>query len=244
MRKRKLTTDGFCAVRENLAKELFTMRFGTCIKNLSLSAGTATLILTGAAMAQTTSQTGQADQTMQSQSSQNWQLVGVNARLDRSLDSSSVQQGQKVEAKLDGSVKTASGIKLDKGAQLCGTVTQVQKSSNGGPSSMTVAFTTVQTKDGKQMPVKATLLAAFPASARSESTYGIATMPPPPHHVSPDEKIDQESGTIGNVSLHSRVQGENSGTFAKKDGDVKLKAGTYFQVGIAPMNSNMTSNGE
>lgn len=219
------------------------MRFGTCVKNLSLSVGTATLILTGAAMAQTTSQPAQGDQTAQSQSSQNWQLVGVNARLDHSLDSSSVQQGQKIEARLDGTVKTASGIKLDKGAQLCGTVTQVERSSNGGPSSMTVAFTTVQSKDGKQMPVKATLLAAFPSSAESGASYGVSTMPPPPRHVSSDEKIDQESGTIGNVSLHSRVQGENSGTFAKKDGNLKLAAGTYFQVGIAPMNSNMTSSG-
>lgn len=220
------------------------MRFGNSVRNLSLSVGTATLILTGAAMAQSTSQTAPADQATQSQASQDWQLVGVNARLDHTLDANSVRQGQKIEAKLDESVKTASGVKLDKGAKLCGTVTQVEKSSNGGPSSMSVAFTTVQTKDGKQLPVKATLLAAFPSSARSESTYGIATMPPAPRHVKSDEKIDQETGTLGHVSLHSRVQGENSGTFMNKDGNVKLAAGTYLQVGIAPMNSNMTSSGE
>jgi len=220
------------------------MRFGSCIKNLSLSVGTATLMMTGAAMAQTTGQTAQNDQATQSQSPQNWQLVGVDARLDHSLDSSSVQQGQKIEARLDQSVKTASGVKLDKGTQLCGTVTQVEKSSNGGPSSMTVAFTTVQTKDGKQMPVKATLLGAFPASSRNDETYGAATMPPAPRHVNSDLKIDQDTGSLGSISLHSRVQGENSGTFMKKDGNLKLTAGTYFQVGIAPMNSTMTSGGE
>jgi hypothetical protein len=190
----------------------------------------ASLVLAGAIAAQT------------SQSGQTWQLVGVNARLDHTLDTKSATQGQALKAKLDGSVTTDQGTKLEKGTELTGTVTGVEKSANGGASSLTLSFTTAQTKDGKQIPVKVTLLGAFPASANSEVAYGVGGVGSAPRHVNPDEKIDQESGTLNNISLHSRVQGENSGTFMRKDGDLKLSAGTYLQVGIASMNANTASS--
>jgi hypothetical protein len=44
--------------------------------------------------------------------------------------------------------------------------------------------------------------------------------------------------------MQSKVQADNSGTFTKKDGNLKLAAGTFFQVGIAPTNGNAASNGE
>jgi hypothetical protein len=200
------------------------------LRNLSLGLTAAALVFAGAAAAQT------------SQSGQTWQLVGVNSRLDHTLDTNSATQGQAVEAKLDGSVTTIQGTKLEKGTELTGTVTGVEKSANGGASSLTLSFTTAKAKDGKQTPVKVTLLSAFPASAENAAAYGLGEVGSAPRHVNPDEKIDQESGMLNNISLHSRVQGENSGTFVKKDGDLKLNAGTYLQVGIASMNANTTSS--
>lgn len=176
-------------------------------------------------------------------SAQTGELVGVNARLDHALDTNSVKQGQAIEAKLDGSVTTAGGVKLAKGTQLMGTVTSVQTSANGGPSSLTFAFTTAQTKDGKQIPVKVTLLSVYPADANDLAIYGVANIAAPPQHVSAEEKIDQESGPISHVSLHSSVQADNSGTLTKRDGNLKLAAGTWLQVGIAP-GSNANSSGE
>jgi hypothetical protein len=44
--------------------------------------------------------------------------------------------------------------------------------------------------------------------------------------------------------LHAKVQGDASGTFVKKDGDLKLTAGTLLQVGIGPANGNATNHGE
>ena len=218
------------------------MQLGTYVKNFSLGLGTAMLVFAGAAVAQT-SGAGEPATSSYNQSAQSWQLVGVNARLDHTLDASSAQQGQKVEAKLDGSVKTASGLKLDKGTELMGTVTKARASADGGPSSLSVDFTTAQLKDGKQIPVKVTVVAAYPADANAEATYGVTSMGPAPRHISSRQIIDQESGLLHHVALHSRVQGQNSGTFSKRDGNVKLTAGTYLQVGIAPINGTMTSNG-
>lgn len=221
------------------------MRFGTSLRNFSMGLATASFVFAGAALAQTTGTAQSMNQTDQAQSAsgQTWDLVGVNARLDHTLDTKSAKQGEAVMARLDDSVTTAGGVKLEKGTQLTGTVTEVEAASNGGPSSLTLVFTTAQTKDGKQIPVKVTLLSAFPANANSEAAYGVTDMGPAPRHVRSNETIDQESGMLSHVSLHSRVQGENSGTFRKTDGDLDLKAGTYFQVGIAPMNSTMTSKG-
>jgi hypothetical protein len=47
---------------------------------------------------------------------------------------------------------------------------------------------------------------------------------------------------LHNIALHSRAQDPNSGTFTRKDGNLKLNAGTYLQIGIAPLNGNTTAS--
>ena len=165
------------------------------------------------------------------------QLTGVNARLVHTLDAKSARQGQPVEAKLDGSVKTDQGVKLDKGTDLKGTVTNVEKSSNGGPSSITLDFNQAQLKDGKTIPVKVTVVAAYPPSAGTQAMYGVNEVGSAPRHINPQDKFDQQPGQLRHIALHSQVQGNNSGTFEEKDGNVKLAAGTYLQVGIAAVNN-------
>lgn len=205
------------------------MQMGESTRTWSLGVATAFMMFAGAAVAQT------------SQPDQSWNLTGVNTRLVHSLDSGSARQGEPVAVSLDGSVKTDQGLKFSKGTELKGTVTNVEKSSNGGPSKVTLNFNQAQMKDGKTVPVKVTLLAAFPPSVDDEASYGFANVSPAPRHVNAQEKIDQQTGALGNVSLHSQVQGDNSGTFEKQDGDLKLKAGTYLQVGIAATNGNASS---
>ena len=80
------------------------MRFTFSLKNLSLGLAMVSLSA-GAAFAQS--------------------LTGVNARLVRPLDSQTAAQGQPVTAKLDGSVKTADGVKLPKGTELIGKIADV-----------------------------------------------------------------------------------------------------------------------
>ncbi|HTV15875.1 MAG TPA: hypothetical protein VME68_14235 [Acidobacteriaceae bacterium] len=200
------------------------------LKYLAVGAATGLLACSGAAIAQS--------------GNQSWQLVGVNARLDQTINSDSVKQGQAIEARLDGTVTTSDGMKLEKGTELMGTVADAASSAHGGPASLTLLFTKAQMKDGKQIPVKVTLLAAYPSSQADSGEYGDSLVAPAPRHVDPQQKVVQQAGMLRHVEMKSSVQGQNSGTFWKSDGNFRLAKGTYLQVGIAATSDSGPSTGE
>jgi hypothetical protein len=161
-------------------------------------------------------------------------LVGVTAQLDRNLDSKTATVGQVVTAKLDGAVKTGDGFTLRRGTELIGKVVAVKASRGGSPASVSVEFGSASSRDGRQVPVKATVLAAFPASDVVQSGDAEVIMGPPPQHVSDDQSIEQLPGTLGKVAMTSAVDRTVSGTFSEASRNFRLSAGTYFQIGIAP----------
>ena len=213
------------------------MRMTLLMRNFSFGVGTAALLLAGAAMAQTPGTTQAMDSTP------SYQLVGVTGQLNHVLDAASAHPGEAVKIRLNEAAKTAQGTRLEKGTILVGTVTAVTPSANGGPSSVSLDFTSAQMKDGKQIPVKVTLVGVYPSNEASLEQYGQSTMGSAPRRIASQDKFDQESAALHNVSLHSAVQDNNSGTFTQKDGNVKLVAGTFLQVGIAPASAG-TNTGE
>src|ERR1700728_2106073 len=100
----------------------------TSLKSLSWGLALASLVGVGVASAQS--------------------LVGVNTKLDRTLDSKSAAVGQVVTARLDGTVTTADGTKLPRGTELIGKVADV-KNANGNPVSVSLLFTSAKLKGGK-----------------------------------------------------------------------------------------------
>jgi len=195
------------------------MRVGATLRNLSLGVAAASFLFAGAAFAQSSD------------------LAGGTARLLHTISTKDAHTGQQVEAMLDGKITTSSGMELPKGTELMGTISRVQASENGGPSSLSLLFTRAHLKDGKVIPVKVTLVGAYPAS-EGVAPYGEDAMGSAPNRISPKEKIDQEAGVLSHVSMVASAQGHNSATFRDKDGNLKLKTGTYFQVGVAPLNEN------
>lgn len=210
------------------------MRIALSLRNISLGMATASFLLAGSAMAQN-SQPMQSSQTNGSSAQvQEWQLEGANARLDRALDAQSAHQGQVVGAKLDHDVKMANGSELPGGTQLWGKVEKVDASENGGSSSLTLRFTRAQLKNGQKVPVKVTVIAAFPPSARSSDMNSMGGMlPPAPRHINPKDRYTQEPGMLRHIGMESAVQAHNSATFTDQTGNVKLDRGTYLQVAIA-----------
>ncbi len=194
------------------------MRF-TSLKKLSFGLALSSLVAAGAASAQS--------------------LVGVNTRLDRTLDSRSAAAGQVVTAKLDGTVTTADGTKLPKGTELIGKVADV-KNANGA-ASVSLVFTSAKLKDGKEIPVKATVLAAYPQSDPVADTLGGAPQPAPAQ-VEGDSVFDQQAGALEHVEMTSAVKDHNSGTFSSTTGNFKLLAGTGLQVGIASASTASGTN--
>ena len=205
------------------------MRLAASLRNWSLVLATASFVCAGAAWAQPPVNTQQ--DTMQS-----WNLVGVNAQLQQRLDAKTARSGQIVEARLNGSVHAAGGVRLDRGTELWGKVDRVQASTNGGPSMLSLVFTKARLKDGRTIPVKVTVIGAYPADEAQLEVNSDQTMPSAPSHVSSTERIDQEAGMIEHVSLHSAVQSTDSATFRDARGNLNLKAGTFLQLGIAPAN--------
>jgi hypothetical protein len=207
------------------------MELNVRLKYLAVGVATGLLGFTSAAFAQA--------------GNRDWQLVGVNARLESSINTDTVKPGQTITARLEGAVTTSDGVKLEKGTELEGTVADATPSSNRGPASLGLLFTTAKLKDGKQIPVKVTLLAAYPESQAGDAAYGDSAIALPPQHVDPQQKVIQEPGLLSsNVGMKSSVQGQDSGTFSKTNGNFRLAAGTYLQVGIAAANGSGTAAGE
>lgn len=198
------------------------MRISFSLKNLSLGAALVSLIAVSAASAQT--------------------LTGVNTRLVQPLDSATAAAGQNVTVKLDSGVKTPDGVKLPRGTELVGKIAAVKPSQNGGPASVSVVFTTAQLKGGKQIPVKATLLAAYPGDQGIEAQYNDATVDTVADSVSGSHEVDQEPGALPHVTLKAAVSNADSGTFSRTDGNFKLGAGTFFQIGVGSASSGSSTS--
>lgn len=187
------------------------MRF-TSLRKFTFSLALASLVSTGAASAQS--------------------LVGVNTTLDHTLDSKSAAIGQVVTAKLNDAVKTADGITLPRGTELIGKVSEVKAGQQGGVS-VSVVFSSAKLKDGKEIPVKATVLAAYPESVLDGTSVTADTIGPAPTQVNADSEFNQLAGSLRNIAMNSAVKSSDSGTFLS-GGNFKLVAGTVLQVGIAP----------
>jgi hypothetical protein len=171
---------------------------------------------------------------------QNLNLVSAKAQLTRALNSKSIRQGQTVMAKLSSDVKSHGQTELPKGSMLMGKVAQVQNgNANGNHSEISIVFNEARLPNGREVPIKATLLGAYPPAqygASGSNEY----LPIQPHVISSDRRVDQEPGMIGAVSMHSAVQSNVSGTFSSKKKSISLRQGTQLQLAIAPEN-NATS---
>jgi hypothetical protein len=98
---------------------------------------------------------------------------------------------------------------------------------------VSLLFTSAKLKDGKEIPVKATVLAAFPEGDPLGAAADVANLPAP-EKVDGDGAFNQQPGAISHVALTSAVKSPDSGTFSSTEGNFKLYAGTFLQVGIAP----------
>lgn len=168
-------------------------------------------------------------------------LVSANAVLMQGLNSKSIHDGQTVTAKLTSNVKAANNVDMPKGTVLTGKVEQVQRSyNNGNESKIGVVFNKARL-NGREVPIKATLLAAYPPVPYNAMESPSSYMMIQPRHISSNAKIDQEPGTLSHVAMRSSVQSNVSGVFLSKNHSIDLHRGTRIQLAIAPQ-PNMNSS--
>lgn len=152
------------------------------------------------------------------------QLEAGDAQLIHNLDTVSAMKGQLVTAKLTQTIETPEGVKLPNGTRLLGYVAQVQPSRDKSPARLALTFDKAQLKNGKEFPIKATLVQVSPAGAAADMQEKVAA----------NDSFDQEEGILSGVSMHSAVQDQNSGMLMSRDRNIHLEAGTQMQIAVAP----------
>jgi hypothetical protein len=101
------------------------------------------------------------------------QMVPVQAQLDKTLDAKKARQGDPVTAKLIQGVRIPDAEALPKNTELEGHVDQVQASEHKSDSMVTVTFDKAKLKDGKEFPIKATVLAVSEPVYAQQQAAGV-----------------------------------------------------------------------
>ncbi len=165
-------------------------------------------------------------QNSQDGQSEAMRMVPANAELIRTLDARKDQPGSEVRAKLSQTIHLKDGTELKSGTVLIGRVV-TDDMQQQGQSKLALRFDQAQLKNGKIIPIKATITSIF----RPESSDSGSTDTPPNSWSSQTLQIDQLNVVPG-VDLHSNVAGNNSGVFVSTKKDVKLAQGSDIQLAL------------
>jgi hypothetical protein len=162
------------------------------------------------------------------------QMVRAEAVLSKKLDARKVQAGEQFQATLSEKVRLKDGTELPRGTELIGTVAE-DAMQTSGTSSLALKFTQADLKNGKVIPIKATIVSVFPADNEEAVDSNFWT---------PDIlQVDQESAMSG-VDMHSKIADTNSGEFVSKKADVKLPEGFGIALAIgAPQGAQQDAAG-
>lgn len=173
------------------------------------------------------------------------QMVPARAALDHTLDAKNATPGQTFQAKLATTVHLKDGQDLPRGTMLIGKVAQ-DDMNVAGKSKLALCIDQAKLKDGKTIPVKATIVGLYgPGTGTAAWTgYNVSAGNQVPNDW--NNKVTQvdEIGALSGVDLHSKIGSQNSGVLVstKKD-DIKVKTGTELALAIAPENQNQDQNG-
>jgi hypothetical protein len=168
------------------------------------------------------------------------QMVPAEANLDKDLDARKAQTGQQFRAKITDTVHLKNGTELPRGTTLVGKITKDEMDHNG-QSMLAVDFTKAQLKDGKTIPIEATIIGVGAPSSSNYYDFSAAGAPPVPWNGT-SLQVD-DIGMISGMDLHSRIGGENSGTFVSKKSDMKLTAGTQLSLAIGAQGASNMGGG-
>ena len=160
-------------------------------------------------------------------------MVPANADLLNTLNSKDLHDGSTFNVKLSQTVKLDDGTRLPSGTMLLGRVATDDMQTQG-TSKLAIRLTQAQLKNGKVIPIKATIVGvASPESIDSEGYPESAGNQVPNSWNNGTLQVDQVNAVKG-FDLHSSINSGNSGVFVSKTKDnVKLDKGTELELAIA-----------
>lgn len=166
------------------------------------------------------------------------EMVPARAYLVRKLDAKDDKPGSQFIARLADTVHLKNGTELPRDTELLGTVATDEMQAKGN-SKLALRITEARLKDGKTIPVKATIVGIYGPESQAMNGYYLAPGQEAPNNwTSKMLSVDQVNAMPG-VELHSRISGNNSGVFvtSKKD-DVKLAGGSELALAIGMGNAS------
>ena len=208
--------------------------------SFSIAALSMALVLPAAVSAQSSmrpqSSQGSADTPSLAGQGEAAQMVPAQAYLLRKLDAKDMKPGSQFIARLSETVHLKNGPELPRGTELLGKVSTDDMQLKG-TSKLALRINEARLKDGKTVPVKATIVGVY--APESESMNGSNVVPGQEQANDWTNKILRvdQLDAVGGVDLHSRVNGNNSGVFVstKKD-DFKIAGGSELALAIAAQN--------
>jgi hypothetical protein len=163
----------------------------------------------------------------------------AQATLVNSLDAKKDQTGATIDAKLNQKVKLVNGTELPKGTILEGQIVKDDMQVEG-TSKLALRFDQAKLKDGKTVPVRATIVGFYGPGSVDMEIGDDEDGALPNDWTAKTLQFDQ-LGVTKDVDLHSKIASENSGVFVStKRDDVKLRAGSEIQFAIGS-GSNQTA---
>lgn len=170
-------------------------------------------------------------------------MVPAQVALVKRLDAKKLQSGKQFQATLNKTIYLKNGPALPRGTKLIGTVA-VDHMQAGGTSRLALRFSKAELKNGKIVPIKATIVGVFPPALNSFDYYANLNDSAANFWTNKTLQIDQ-IGALSGTDLHSKIASNNSGVLVstKKD-DVKLDAGSRIDLAIAARTTSQhNSNG-
>lgn len=177
------------------------------------------------------------------------QMVRATVALTQSLDSRSQREGSKFEARLAKGVHLKDGPALPRGTVLEGTVAQDDMRQNG-QAKLALRFTDAKMANGNTVPIKATIVTAYPPDGLTRAGQPVPMMSSPNLAEDANQNTWSQStlkvnqiGVFSGVDLHSDVASQNSGVFVSPTkGNLKLMKGSHLELALT--SENNTAKGD
>jgi hypothetical protein len=186
----------------------------------------AVLVAAGEAAQTDSAAVGEAAPADSAAASEAAQLVPAIALLPHTLDAEKNQLDSTFEAELDGKITLSNGTILPSHTVLIGKVTRDEMPAAGG-SEFALRFDQARLKDGKTLPIKATIVGVRrPTSDTDYAAFNDWT----------SQTLTVEVlNVVSGVDLHSQIAGNDSAVFVStKKHDVKVPAGSQLKLAIGP----------
>lgn len=178
----------------------------------------------------------------QSDSSNVIMMVNLTASIEKTIDAKKAKAGDPVAAKTIAAGKLSDGTEVPSGSILTGHIDSVTPSENKGDSKLTITLDKLQIKNGKEIPVKATVVNVVSTAPNfgDDKPYDPSSYRP---GTQGDNKANGENNQTGPTAPHP-VEGltvagspkdATSGTFTQAKKNLHLTSSTQLMVSVAPV---------